>query len=243
MRILKRILAFSLALILAMTMLPAGMISAYADEGVAKAAATGQTHEHDPEEAADVHDCDDGCLEGSGEAVSDNTLLEDSGGEHESEGSADHKPKNVKIRLMKEETGADGRTYVVSEVSWDEDSEIKMSEMHPFIADKDGNACEYLIKSDGQSIVRDDVDEAGIPEGFRYKVVNGRNIFRLRLPRLKSGESQFYQDSQGRWLCRGLNEGDSAIVFVQSAEKTSEGYNYSDYSDPVIVEITKDNIN
>ena len=101
-----------------------------------------------------------------------------------------HIPKNVKLQLIGEETDADGKTYIVSELSWDADSAVSVYEMRPFILnDQDGNIYEFLIKGNSsQSIAGNNADEPSIPAAYRYKTENGRNIFRLRILKLKANE-------------------------------------------------------
>ena len=156
-----------------------------------------------------------------------------------SQESSDHAPKNVKVRLMGEEAGSDGTKYVVTEVSWDEDKDVGVCEMRPFVADENGGAYEYLIKEDGQSIARED-DPSEVPEGFRYKVENGRNKFRMKVKKRKTGDAKTYTDSQSRQLSSGVGDGEELLVFVQS----NVGGKLSDLYDggPVVTKITDDNI-
>ena len=106
-----------------------------------------------------------------------------------------HITQDVQVQLLDEEEDETGRTNVIAEVSWRENGKVRLNELRPFVIDADGNGAELLIKEDGQTIVREDVQEDGIPEGFRYKVENGRNRFQLKIPRLKDGEERFYQEA------------------------------------------------
>ena len=153
-----------------------------------------------------------------------------------------HIPQDVQVQLLDEEEDETGRTNVIAEVSWRENGKVRLNELRPFVIDADGNGAELLIKEDGQTIVREDVQEVGIPEGFRYKVENGRNRFQLKIPRLKDGEERFYQDDQGRVFARGINDGDTVLIFVQSLVETTEGNMLTDFSEPVEVVLTKENI-
>ena len=187
-------------------------------------------------------------LPATGYTVSPEDAVVSNGGEvtftytKKSDPVSSHIPKNVKVRLVEKTTDSSGRENVTAEVSWDADSAVKMTEMRPFILDKKDTGAELLIKSDGQTIVREDVAPAKVSMAFRYKVEKGRNKYQLKIPVLKSGENQFRLDSQGRTFANGVNMGDSAVIYLQSVVETSEGNKITDFSNPVVVEITDENV-
>ncbi len=154
-----------------------------------------------------------------------------------------HMPKKVKVRILKEEKDPKDGPKVVTEVTWSSDSIVKMSELHPYVySNSQGMGAEYLMKKDGQSIVREDVQDSSVPEGFRYKVENGKNKFKLKVRKLGAKEKQFYQNEKGQIFSNGVKESDTALIVMESVVETSLGLVITNSSKAVEVEVTKENI-
>ena len=151
----------------------------------------------------------------------------------------DPTPKNVQVKLLRTETDASGQKWLVTEVSWDGNSNVNYNELYPFLADKAGDL--YVIPhAKGQTIVRKGT-EANVPADREYTEKNGRNNIILKVPVLDKDAKQIETDAGGT-KANGLKEGDTAVFLLTSIVPVNGQWYETNYSKGFEVVFTEQNV-
>ena len=149
-------------------------------------------------------------------------------------------PQNVQVQLISVETDENGKKWLVSEVSWDDEASIKEFELYNSL--KEAATGAKIDIPDRSAFTIGKYEDW--PENFIVKTENGRCKITLKTPILCNGETKL-ETSQwsGEQYCNGIEQGDTFIVDLQSAGQSEGGqWLMSELSKPVEVVYTEENV-